>query len=125
MGDFVWKPEYSVGDEHLDDQHRGLIDLIDMLDDESRMAEVLDRLDRYVDEHFRDEEAMLERAGYPDLQAHKQQHRAFEEWLSVSRRAYREPDISSILCESIRAYLKSWLVNHIMVSDKDYAAWID
>jgi hemerythrin-like metal-binding protein len=125
MGDFVWKPEYSVGVERLDHQHRGLIDLINMLDDESRMAEVLDRLEVYVDEHFREEERMLEQASYPELARHKQQHKAFEEWLAVSRRAYREPDVSSILCESIRAYLKSWLVNHIMVSDKAYSSWLE
>lgn len=125
MGEFVWKPEYSVGDDHLDEQHRGLIQLIHMLDDESRMAEVLDRLDIYVDEHFRDEEAMLEEADYPNLAAHKQQHKAFEEWLSVSRRAFREPEVAAMLRESIRAYLKAWLVNHIMVSDKDYSSWLD
>jgi hemerythrin-like metal-binding protein len=125
LGDFTWKPEYSVGDDHLDDQHRGLIDLINMLEDESRMGEVLEQLEIYVDEHFREEEAMLEKAGYPDLAAHKLQHKIFEEWFSVSRRAFREPDVSSMLSESIRAYLKSWLVNHIMVSDKDYASWLD
>ena len=65
------------------------------------------------------------KAGYPDLDAHKQQHKAFEEWLTVSRRAFREPEVSGMLRESIRAYLKSWLVNHIMVSDKDYAIWLD
>ena len=125
MGDFIWRPEYSVGDEHLDGQHRGLIELIDLLENESRMGEVLERLEIYVDEHFRDEEAMLEKAGYPDLATHKLQHKAFEEWFSVSRRAFREPEVSLMLGESIRAYLKSWLVNHIMVSDKDYASWLD
>jgi hemerythrin-like metal-binding protein len=125
MGDFTWKPEYSVGDDHLDAQHRGLIDLINMLDDESRTAEVLDRLEIYVDEHFRDEEGMLDKADYPDLAAHKKQHEAFEEWLAVSRRAFREPEVASMLRENIRAYLKAWLVNHIMVSDKDYSSWLD
>ena len=125
MGDFIWRPEYSVGDEHLDGQHRGLIELIDLLENESRMGEVLERLEIYVDEHFRDEELMLDSAGYPNLAAHKKQHKAFEEWLSVSRRAFREPEVSSMLHESIRAYLKSWLVNHIIVSDKDYASWLD
>lgn len=125
MGDFSWKPEYSVGDDHLDSQHRGLIELIDMLDSQSRMGEVLERLEVYVDEHFRDEEAMLEKVGYPELAAHKQQHKAFEEWLAVSRRAFREPEVSAMLRDSIRAYLKGWLVNHIMVSDKDYASWLD
>lgn len=125
MGDFYWKPEYSVGDRHLDEQHRGLIELIDMLEDESRMGDVLSRLEIYVDEHFRDEEGMLEKVGYPELAAHKQQHKAFEEWLSVSRRAFREPEVSAMLRENIRAYLKSWLVNHIMMSDKDYSTWLD
>ena len=125
MGDFIWKPEYSVGDDHLDDQHKGLIELIDMLENESRMGEVLERLEVYVDEHFRDEERILENSSYPDIAAHKQQHKAFEEWLAVSRRAFREPEVASMLRDSIRAYLKSWLVNHIMVSDKDYSSWLD
>jgi len=125
MGDFTWKPEYSVGDSHLDMQHQGLIELIDMLDDSANMGDVLERLEVYVDEHFRDEEGMLQKAGYPDLAAHRQQHKAFEEWLAVSRRAFREPEVSAMLRESIRAYLKSWLVNHILVSDKDYASWLD
>jgi len=125
MGNFIWRPEYSVGDDHLDEQHRGLIELIDMLEDDSRMSEVLERLEVYIDEHFRDEEGMLANAGYPDLTAHKQQHKAFEEWLAVSRRAFREPEVSSMLRESISAYLKSWLINHIMVCDKEYASWLD
>ena len=33
MGDFIWRPEFSVGDDHLDEQHRGLIELIDMLEE--------------------------------------------------------------------------------------------
>ncbi len=125
MGDFRWKPEYSVGDAHLDEQHRGLFGLIDMLDETANMPVVLERLQRYVDEHFRDEEAKLEKAGYPDLAAHRRQHEAFEEWLEVSRRAFGEPEVTPLLRDSIRSYLKSWLVNHIMVSDKDYADWID
>lgn len=30
-----------------------------------------------------------------------------------------------MLRENTRAYPKSRLVNHIMVSDKDYASWLD
>lgn len=65
MGDFIWRPEFNVGDGHLDEPHPGLIELIDMLEDQSRMGEVLERLGIHVDERFRDEEGMLENAGIP------------------------------------------------------------
>ena len=125
MDNLEWDDAWSVGDARLDEQHKGLIGLINRLGSGAPVPVVLDELQIYVDEHFRDEEGMLENAGYPDLAAHKRQHKAFEEWLTVSRRAFREPEVSAMLRESIRAYLKSWLVNHIMVSDKDYSSWLD
>ncbi len=124
MASLQWDETYSVGDAHLDEQHKGLIDLINMLDREMAVDVALGLLQRYVDEHFRDEERMLEEAGYPDLAAHKLQHEAFEEWLRVSRTASQSGEVAGLLRDNIRTYLKTWLVNHILVSDKAYASYL-
>lgn len=124
MGRLEWKDEYSVGDAELDAQHRVLIDLINMLEDDSAIGPVLAALKRYVDEHFRTEEKRMEASGYPDLAAHIEQHKAFEEWLDSASRVQREGEVALMLRESIRAYLTSWLVNHIMVSDKAYSPYL-
>jgi hemerythrin-like metal-binding protein len=124
MDSLKWDESYSVGDAHLDEQHKGLIGLINMLNGNTPVPVVLDELQIYIDEHFRDEEALLEKAGYPDLTAHKQQHAAFEEWLDASRQASRSGEVAGLLRDNIRSYLKTWLVNHILVSDKAYSDFL-
>lgn len=125
MDTLKWDDSYSVGDEHLDEQHKGLIRLINRLDSGIPVPVALDELQIYVDVHFRDEERMLETAGYPDLAAHKIQHAAFEEWLAASRQACRSGEVVGLLRDSISSYLKTWLVNHILVSDKAYSDYLD
>lgn len=125
MGALQWDESYSVGDAGLDEQHKGLIRLINRLDGGASVPVVLDELQVYVDEHFRDEERRLEAAGYPELAAHKLQHAAFEEWLEASRQACRSGEVVGLLRDSISTYLKTWLVNHILFSDKAYSAYLD
>ncbi len=122
MDTLKWNDSYSVGDAHLDEQHKGLIQLINRLGGGASVPVVLDELQTYVDEHFRDEERMMEDAGYPDLTAHKLQHAAFEEWLEASRQACRSGEVVGLLRDSISSYLKTWLINHILVSDKAYSS---
>jgi hemerythrin len=120
-----WDEAWSVGEPHLDEQHKGLIELINRLGGETFLPVVLDELQSYVDEHFRDEERMMEAVGFPDLAAHKLQHAAFEEWLEASRQACRSGEVVGLLRDNIRSYLKTWLVNHILVSDKAYSAHLN
>jgi len=68
---------------------------------------------------------MLEAVGYPDLEAHKMQHAAFEEWLEASRQACRSGEVVGVLRGIISSYLKTWLANHILVSDKAYSAYLE
>lgn len=124
MARLQWRDEYSVGDAELDAQHKVLIDLINMLEDESAVGAVLKALQRYVDEHFREEERRMEAAGYPDLAAHIEQHKAFEEWLASASRVQRDGEVALLLRDSVRGYLNTWLVNHIMVSDKAYSPFL-
>ncbi len=125
MDSLEWDEAWSVGDARLDDQHKGLIGLINRLGSGAPVPIVLDELQIYVDEHFRDEERMMEAAGYPDIAAHKLQHAAFEEWLEASRQASRSGEVVGLLRDSISSYLKTWLVTHIMVSDKAYSGYLN
>jgi hemerythrin-like metal-binding protein len=82
MATMEWKDSYSVGETKMDDQHKGLIVLINQLggEDEIGVREVLEKLQEYVDVHFRDEEALLEKIGYPDLDKQKVEHETFAKW---------------------------------------------
>lgn len=125
-----WKNEYSVGVDLLDRQHQGLIALINRLtdveDDSAGMNRVFDELKIYVKEHFAAEERMLKNAGYPDLKAHHKEHKNFEQWLSAVHQAYSMGATSPAqMAETINAFLRDWLVNHILSSDMAYKDTLD
>jgi len=122
-----WKAEYSVGVSALDAQHKNLVRLITMLEDgeesDTPISYVFDELDCYVREHFRDEERMLEESRYPadELAAHKEEHKAFEEWLHSVRMAYDSGgEAKYYIADSVNAYLQKWLVGHILIVDMEY-----
>lgn len=120
MAPLEWTDSFSVGNEKMDEQHKGLMVLINMLDDADMTGPVLDQLQIYVDEHFRDEERLMEEAGYAGLPAHRKQHAAFEEWLESVQQVQRRAEVAALLRESVQDYLKKWLVDHILVSDQAY-----
>ncbi len=120
MAKLQWNDAWSVGDKHLDGQHKQLVGLINMLEDDNTIPTVIDALGEYVRRHFHDEEAAMERAGYPDLVAHREQHAAFREWLASAEQMQHRGEVAGLLRDGIRAYLRTWLVNHILVSDKAY-----
>lgn len=119
-----WNDGYSVGNSKMDDQHKGLIDLINMLDDTSMTGIALERLKSYANEHFRDEERLLEAAGYPDLDGQKTEHRDFEDWLADVHRTWVTGNGPSDLREDVQRHLKEWLTNHILKSDRAYTNWV-
>lgn len=119
-----WNESYSVGDEKMDDQHKGLIELINLLDHEDMTGIALERLKSHVTEHFRDEERLLEAAGYPDLDERKSQHRDLEDWLAQAHRDYVTGSRPNSLREDVQAYLRTWLTDHILSAAKAYSTWI-
>jgi len=119
MAPIEWDDSYSVGEAVIDRQHRGLIDLINALDDDVEIGFVLDQLTIYVAEHFRTEEEMMAGMGVKGLEAHLRRHREFQEWLTASKQVYRAGGTGGIaLRDNIRTYLNEWLVHHIKGSDQ-------
>lgn len=125
----TWNESYSVGVPVLDQQHKGLIEIINRLErsgtDSEQVSQAFRDLDRYVNEHFRQEEAMMEAANYPDLAEHRMEHDAFRDWLQAVDRIYHNGGTSSAyIAESVTSFLKNWLVSHIMTTDKAYKPYI-
>lgn len=120
-----WDEAYSVGVPTLDAQHRNLIRLINLLESgEAKgesLAAVLDALDRYVHEHFSEEERLMAAARYEDLEAHRAEHRAFAAWLDSVKTAYHSGgEAKYYIADTVNAYLKKWLAEHILVVDMAY-----
>lgn len=124
MAFFEWQDNYSVGVASLDAQHKIIIKLINQLDDAENengyLAPILNRLEWYVQNHFRFEEALMRNAGFEDFDDHVKEHRDFEDWLKTNVGAVRAGIEIRDLSMSINEYLKTWLTRHILVTDMAY-----
>jgi hemerythrin len=129
MAFLLWSDALTLGIPTVDDQHRELVAIVNEAHavfstgaEASRLVPIFDRLERYAAEHFATEEALFERAGYPDRAAHAAQHRS----LTAQVRRLRQdldagdPDVALELMDMLR----SWLVRHISSSDRAYATYL-
>lgn len=130
MTSLDWNPDYSVGNDVLDGQHKNLLALISQAEDLSKeqcpdfaqkFHAIFDELCTYIQEHFRDEEALLEANNYPDLIAHKKEHNDYITNFSeiVYGASKGNLDIYTLNC-----FLTEWWLNHILTSDMQYKDFI-
>jgi hemerythrin-like metal-binding protein len=128
MGHYVaWKPYYSVGHAAIDKEHQRLLDIIDDLftavKDEHKQARTegaLKRLVEYTLTHFDHEESVMQKCGYPDLEAHKKLH---DEMRSRVRDLCDKPD--SVAVQDVLSFLKEWWTRHIQSRDKAYSPFLN
>jgi len=121
-----WNNKMSVGVEEIDVQHKKLVEIINDLHDalkNNSYAEVLKpifvELVEYTKTHFSTEEAIMEKAGYEDLENHKKQHQRFVAKMErMKNRCYQGKEEISV---ELSSFLSSWMIGHILHSDKEYS----
>jgi hemerythrin-like metal-binding protein len=120
-----WNESYSVGVAELDEQHRGLLKILNNLStakqhhsDPSVFFETLNDLTQYAQNHFTTEERYMAEYGYPGLQAQKKDHESFIEKVFLLNEQRQRGDAD--LCANIIAFLKDWYLSHILGMDKQY-----
>jgi hemerythrin-like metal-binding protein len=124
-----WKDEYSVGIESIDQQHKKLINLINMLQTsvdystgEAFEQECLAAVVDYTKIHFVYEEGLMSKYGYPDFEAHKAQHQKMIDKVEELLAEY-EKDPESAMKNALD-FLKQWLIKHINGTDKQYSEFL-
>ena len=121
-----WSAALEIGNPAIDRQHRKLFELAAAMvreKDQMRVMRTLAALSDYVVVHFRDEEKMLEEIGYPELEAHKKLHGDFRARLAKLYANARGMTLDHIAAE-VQMLINEWLVDHIMVADREYMAHI-
>ena len=121
-----WIDELSTGIAEFDEQHKILIKLINELYDAKEegtadrvLLEVLAGVVNYTVYHFFAEEHLFELLEYPDAARHKTEHVAMTADALRFFDKVENGDYSII--DDVLGFLKDWLANHIMVSDKQYS----
>lgn len=118
-----WSEEWCVGVPVIDDQHAGLVALLNRIGDAVKTGQEAERIMALFDElvvftrhHFETEERLMDRHGYADALVHQQAHRKLVEDLLGIKRQF---DSASLML-SLQA-LKEWLCKHITESDRHLA----
>ena len=124
-----WKDTLSVSVSKYDEQHKKLISLINQLHEamsagkgKDVLEKVLSDLIAYTKNHFADEEAELKKNNYMDFLNHKKEH---DKLTMEVVKFYDEfkAGRTSITVE-ILSFLRFWLQDHIMKTDKKYGAFL-
>ncbi len=122
-----WNDGFLVGIPSIDRQHRRLFELMNQVYHQFRDREpdatvkiTIDELVQFARQHLSDEEALMERAGYSDLEGHRITHQRLLAELGERVQAYQESSSREALIELLW-FLKNWLVDHIFRVDKAYS----
>ena len=121
-----WKEKYSVRVKTIDDHHKVLVKYINELNNamlyekgRNEIATILKGLVDYTVFHFDYEEKMLEKNGYDDLINHKKIHVKFVNKIKELKSDFESGEKE--LSKDVMAFLKAWLVEHIMGTDQKYS----
>ncbi len=125
-----WSPAFSVGVEYIDNHHRTLIGIVVDLRqavnlNQSRVIikQVLFELVSYTRYHFAAEERMMLLHGYNGYDRHYQEHRLLTKQVEDYLELYGMGDKE--LPARVLEFLKEWLMNHVLKSDKDLGRYLN
>ncbi|MBF0622988.1 MAG: bacteriohemerythrin [Magnetococcales bacterium] len=126
-----WDGKLSINIKSMDQQHRRLVDLVNEVYRTIRAGEierglntVLPELIDYTVNHFKDEEALFEGHGYPETTQHKQKHVSLVSRVQEFMARLEQGGDRAVALELL-GFLKSWLIEHIMGTDAQYAKFLN
>jgi hemerythrin-like metal-binding protein len=133
MAFMTWNDQFTTGIVIVDQQHRGLVDLVNQaaptLAAASRenlraIEPLLDQLIAYATTHFRTEETLMENHNIDPrhLEHHRQSHAAFVRQVNTMGRSLLGGGV--VTGNEMLTFLANWLIFHILGEDQAMARQI-
>ncbi len=129
MPTIEWNTQYNVGLKEFDDDHQKLVHLLNKTYDlfmhnesNNNLIMVIDDLVNYSRYHFAEEERLMKKTFYPGLEMQSYQHAIFSKKVVEFQENYHD-GVADLSLE-IFTFLKAWLINHIVDSDKEFGYFI-
>ncbi|HRW63943.1 MAG TPA: bacteriohemerythrin [Bacteroidales bacterium] len=124
-----WTDNYLTGFKEIDNQHKGLVIIINELftlmqqgKAKKHLDEIFDHLTDYTKKHFFEEEKMMIKYAFNEYNQHKEEHQRFIDQLAKLKSEFALNKVT-ISIETLN-FLKQWLLNHILVTDMKYVPHI-
>ncbi|MCX8027332.1 MAG: bacteriohemerythrin [Thermodesulfovibrionales bacterium] len=120
-----WNDDLLVGIKEVDEQHKGLVEIINnlydaMKGDENKdfIKEIISKLKDYTIFHFDNEEKLMQRHKYPAFAEHSGKHKDFCTKVFAIERDLHSGKVN--LSMEILNFLSNWLITHIHGTDKKF-----
>jgi hemerythrin len=122
-----WSSTYSVGIQLVDDQHKGLINLVndmfnhvigDEVVEKEYFRSVIKEAVNYVKVHFATEEKIMIATKFPGYSEHKKAHDIFV--MKVVENINNFEAGKKLTLMQFTRFLKDWILTHIAIMDKLY-----
>ena len=127
---FPWDDSFSVKIGLIDMQHKKMVGMINELHramvggkGKKNLSSILSGLIDYTREHFITEEILMQAHAYPEFLTHKLEHQKLTKTVVGLQRRFRSNEAG--LTIEVMEFLKDWLRNHILGSDKRYAPYLN
>lgn len=129
MKDLVWDHVLSVGVDEVDDDHRKLVDLFNMLnhsvtegDDPEYLAAILEELINCTAWHFSHEERLMLKHGYEGLAEHMEEHKELVK--SAKELQQKILQAGNLVATEDVEFLERWLTEHILTTDMRMGSYL-
>ena len=84
------------------------------------LGKIISNMATYATLHFQTEEIYMNQFNYPDYEKHKNEHEQFVAKVYDFQAKFKQGTL--MLSLDVMDFLKSWLKDHIVGSDKKYSA---
>jgi len=122
-----WDDALALGDENIDRQHKRLVEIINELhshldapDRDALVMKCLTAMYLHAKEHFFDEEAYMDRVGYPEKERHAELHRNFVQRTNALTDTCL---LDAMPCEELLNFLVNWFREHVAGEDAKIIAY--
>lgn len=126
-----WFKDFSVGIKEIDVAHKELFEVYQRLYQLMKKGkgvefynEIVKFLQKYINNHFMNEEALQQKIGYKFYEEHHKIHEDFKESLRKIIAEHQSKEITNKDLIKINLFLKDWLMHHILIEDHKIGEFI-
>ena len=129
MKDIVWGQVLSIEVDEIDDDHRKLVSLFNMLNHSIAEGDAPDYIEAILKElisctvwHFSHEERLMLKYGYEGIAEHKAEH---QELIKSARELQQKIlQAGKLVANEDIEFLERWLTEHILTADMRLGAYL-
>lgn len=122
--------DMEVGVSQIDAQHKELVNRLNAVVSmgaksvsKEETQKTLDFLGDYIVKHFRDEEVLQKKSGYPKYEWHKGQHQIYIDEFQKLNQEFMTNGVSARFTLDLNNSIINWIIRHIKTVDVQFGKY--